>query len=193
MARRFFQVALWAALIQTGIFSPCQAQTPDAQVAASPTASPSPSAPDDGRGERHGRQFRRENLTPEQQKKYDSLPPDQQQKMLENLGRWQRMSNDEKNAMREADNARHQKMLEEVEAAIKQSGLQLDDKTRDEYVMRYTEERRKIEQQLQKEMEEKRRPLVQALIDRLKTEFEARSSPAASPSASPAATSSPSK
>lgn len=192
MARRFFQIAAGAALIHLGLLFPalCHAQSP------APQASASPSAPDDIKGGKHGRTFSRENLSPDQQKKYDSLPPEQQQKMQENWERWQNMTPEERKEMRDNEKLRHEKVLQEIEEALKESGLQLDDKTRDEYVMRYTEERRRIEQKLQMEMQEKRGPLVQDLIARLKAEFQSKSSPspaASSPSPSPAPASSPSK
>ena len=197
MARRFFQLAFWAALIQLGIpGTPCRAQVPALQSGSTlaATASPAP-AEENHKGERREKEFRREYLTPDQQKKYDSLPPEQQEKMRENWERWQNMSKEERNQLRATAEAHRQKMLQEVDQAIKESGLQLDDKTREEYVQRYTQERRKIEQKLQKEMEEERKPLVQALIARLKAEFEAKSPPAstASPSPAPAATSPPLK
>ncbi len=83
--------------------------------------------------------------------------------------------------MREADQQRRQKMLQEIDEALKQSGLQLDGKTKEAYVQRYTQERHKIEQALQKEIEEQRKPLVQDLIIRLKTEFQDKVLPSPSP------------
>ena len=186
MARRFFQLVAGAALIQLGILTaPSKAEAPATQP--SPASAASSSSPEENpKVKRERPQFRRENLTPEQQKYYDNLPPDQQQSVRENWQRWQKMTLEERERFRENEKVRHEKMLAEIEAAIKASGLQLDDKGRDEYMKRYTEERRKIEQKLQKEMEEKRRPLVQALIERLKEEFSDKSSPAAaSPSPSP--------
>jgi hypothetical protein len=39
------------------------------------------------------------------------------------------------------------------------------------FAKRYGEERRKVEEQLRKEMEEKRKPLIKEVIARLKEEF----------------------
>jgi hypothetical protein len=75
----------------------------------------------------------------------------------------------------------------------------LDDRDREEYAKRYTQERRKIERNLQAEMDKIRRPLVKALIEQLKAEFQGKSSPPpstapeTSPSPATAGTSSPSK
>ncbi|HWB60396.1 MAG TPA: hypothetical protein VG733_12950 [Chthoniobacteraceae bacterium] len=190
MARRFFRVALGAALFSFFNHGPlCQAQTPAiASASPAPSASPSASGEDDshtGPGKR--RPFSRDFLTPEQQKYYDSLAPDEQQSVRENWRRWVKMTREERDQFRLSEKVRHERMQAEINDAIKQTGLQLDDKTRELFAKRYTEERRKIEQKLQMEMEEKRRPLVQALIERLKTEFETAASsaaPAASPQAS---------
>jgi hypothetical protein len=59
----------------------------------------------------------------------------------------------------------------EIDRAIKQSGLTLDGERRDSYVGRYIQMRKKIEQQLHQEMETKRKPQVDALVERLKAEF----------------------
>jgi flagellar biosynthesis GTPase FlhF len=131
----------------------------------------------------------------DQHKFFEHLPPEQQDKFRENFQRWQNMTQQEKNALREREALRRQKMLQEVDKAIKESGLQLDPQTRQMYVIRYTQERRAIEQALQKEMEAKRRPLVQDLTNRLNAEFKAMASPAptaatssSSPAPAPAAT-----
>ena len=192
MARRFFQLAVGIALIQTSLPSPsCHAQNPAPASTTAAATSPTPSE-NGPKGKRGRVLFDREKLTPEQQKRYDGLSPDQQAKMRENWERWQNMTPDERKFWQESEKQRRQKMLQEIDEAIQQSGLQLDDKTREEYAKRYAEERRKIEQKLQKEIEEERRPLVQALIERLKEEFQDKSSPVASPGPASSATPSPS-
>ncbi len=50
---------------------------------------------------------------------------------------------------------------------------QLDPERREMFVKRYTEERKKIEETLRKETEEKRGPRLEELRDRLKAEFSA--------------------
>ena len=66
----------------------------------------------------------------------------------------------------------HQKIIEqEVAAAITASGLRLEGERRVQFVKRFSEERRKIEEQLRHETMEKRKPMVRELIGRLKTEF----------------------
>ncbi|MEI9892381.1 MAG: hypothetical protein WDN28_00235 [Chthoniobacter sp.] len=60
---------------------------------------------------------------------------------------------------------------QESEAAIQESGLQLDGDRREQFIKRYGEGRRVIEEQLRKEMNEKRKPLVHELVGRLRNEF----------------------
>ena len=172
MAGRFRAVAFAAALVCPGLIGmSCFAQESPASPAPSADTSPVPDKP-----------FK----NPEARKLFESLTPEQQQKVRENYQRWLNMTPEEKKALREREQLRRQKILQEIDGAIKQSGLQLDDQTRNQYIMRYTQERRVIEQRLQQEMEEKRRPQLQDLINRLKAEFQDRSSPASSASPSPA-------
>lgn len=156
---------------------PCHAQEPS----ASPSPSEAPAGP--------GKPPRNKIDGPMARKIFESLPPDQQEKLRDNYQRWQQMSPEERKELREREQQRRQKMLKEIDEAIKQSGLQLDEQTRAAYAARYAEERRAIEEKVQREMEEKRRPLIQDLINRLKKEFQGKS---AQPSASPASTTAPS-
>jgi hypothetical protein len=64
-------------------------------------------------------------------------------------------------------------MAEDIEAAARESGLELDKERREQFAKRYTQERRKIEEQLRREMDEKRRPLVKEIVAKLKAEFSA--------------------
>jgi len=58
-----------------------------------------------------------------------------------------------------------------VNLALAESGLDLSGERRAFFAKRYGEERRKVEEQLRKEMEEKRRPLIKEIVARLKEEF----------------------
>ena len=64
-------------------------------------------------------------------------------------------------------------MVEDVERAVRESGLTLTPAQREAFARRYAEERRKIEEQLRRESEEKRKPLVRDMVARLKEEFSA--------------------
>jgi hypothetical protein len=169
----------------------------------SPTPQPSPggnsSPPHQLGGDREKRNhpimdlLRNAKSVQEANQLIDRLPPGQREKFRENFQRWQNMTPDERKELREREDSRRQKMLQEADGSIQQSGLNLDKDSRDKYILRYILERRKIEQQLQRELEEKRKPLIEDMVKRLQVEFKSAATPApsASPSAQPSATPTP--
>lgn len=103
----------------------------------------------------------------------NALTPAQRKRFEENFIRWANLAPDEKKALLDREQLRKRMMEKEVEMALQESGLQLAGERRQVFVQRYSEERRKIEEQLRKETNEKRKPLVRELIGRLQTEFSA--------------------
>lgn len=101
----------------------------------------------------------------------DALTPEQRKRFQENVMRWSNLPPEEKKALRDREEVRKKIMQQEVDAAIQTSGLQLEGDRRTEFVKRYGQERRKIEEQLRKETNEKRKPLVREMLGRLKAEF----------------------
>ena len=69
------------------------------------------------------------------------------------------------------DEERRKVAREEIERAISDNGLQLDEERKKAFIRRYFEERRAIEEKLRKEAEEKRRQLLGEMRARLKQEF----------------------
>ena len=104
-------------------------------------------------------------------KALEALTPDQRKKFQENFWRWANLSPEEKKALRDREDIRKKAIETETDAAIQQSGLTLEGERREQFVKRYSEGRRAIEEQLRKEMAEKRKPLVHDLINRLSSEF----------------------
>jgi hypothetical protein len=113
-------------------------------------------------------------------KALEALTPSQRKRFQENLIRWSMLSPEEKKALRDREELRKTLVAQEVDTAIKESGLDLDPARREQFAKRYSEERRKIEEQLRKEAAEKRRPLVKEMVAHLKEEF-ATPSPVAAP------------
>jgi len=128
-------------------------------------------------------------------KALEALTPEQRKRFQENFMRWSNLSPEEKKALRDREEMRKKMMEQETETALQESGLQLEGERREQFIKRYGEGRRAIEEQLHKEMNEKRKPLVHELISRLRNEFAGESaSPSASQSvqtASPAPTAKP--
>jgi len=114
---------------------------------------------------------------------FEQLSPDQKKKFLDNLDQWKSMSPEEQELMRDRELFRREKIALEIQQALGKSGLHLDDDQRAVYILRYTQERRKIEEALHKEMDAKRQVMVDAMLARLKVEF---SSPPPPPITPPA-------
>ena len=102
---------------------------------------------------------------------FEQLSPDQQKRFLDNLDQWKAMSPEEQELYRDRDLIRREKIAVEIQDAITKSGLKLDDDQREVYALRYTQERRKIEEELHKEMDQKRNGMVNDMLSRLKLEF----------------------
>lgn len=101
----------------------------------------------------------------------EALTPEQRRRFRENFKRWADLSSDEKRTLRDRDQVRKKRMVDEIDEAIRESGLTLTPEQRERYGKRYAQERRPVEEMLRRESEEKRKPLVQALVEKLKGEF----------------------
>jgi hypothetical protein len=112
-------------------------------------------------------------------KALEALTPEQRKRFQENLIRWANLSPEEKKALRDREEMRKQMMEQETNAAIQESGLQLDAERREQFIKRYIEGRRQIEEQLHKDLNEKRKPLVRDLQTRLRSEFISEGTPVA--------------
>ena len=83
------------------------------------------------------------------------------------------MSPQEQELYRDKELFRRKQIAQEIQAAIQKSNLKLDEDQREVYALRYTQERRKIEESLRKEMDQKRQIMVDAMLSHLKVEFNA--------------------
>jgi hypothetical protein len=165
--RRFFRVC-----------APLMIAIPTAwtQTPTEPPSSPPPKRPGwfgGGRGEMH----RPEGGGPDAEKfenvrkALEALTPEQRKRFQENFLRWSNLSPEEKKSLADREIFRRKKIAEDIDAALKEAGLDLDNERRELFARRYGEERHKIEEQLHKELEDKRRPLLKEVIARLKAEF----------------------
>jgi len=101
-----------------------------------------------------------------------SLPPTAQQDFRRNAERWLQMSPQERQIMRQRETMRRERIRRETEAALRDSGLLLDQERRDLFESRYMQERRKMEQALRQQIEAERQQQLPALIQELKKEFQ---------------------
>jgi Spy/CpxP family protein refolding chaperone len=118
-------------------------------------------------------------------KALNALTPEQHKRFSENLARWMDLPQEEKKTLRSNEEVRRKRIVAEVEAVLRNLGLQLTDPQRAQFLKRYTEERRKVEEALRKETEEKRRNLLRELNQRLKTEFSEPAQETAEPPSDP--------
>ena len=91
------------------------------------------------------------------------------------------MGPEERKIMRDRERVYRARVSQEVDAALRDSGLHLDGEKRALFEQRYLQERRRIEHSLREEVESKRQQQLPALQERLKKEF-AEPSPAISAS-----------
>ena len=103
----------------------------------------------------------------------EQLSPEQQERVLQNLHRWQALSPEERDYLRQQERVRSQKREESVVEAYQKSGLHLTEAQRLQFRKRYLEERRKLEEELAKELQERRLAGNATIIEDLKKEFSA--------------------
>jgi hypothetical protein len=116
------------------------------------------------------------------------MPPEARQNFQRNAELWMRMSPEQRNLMRQRESTRRQIISREADAAIRDSGLQLNPQERAKFESRYIQERQKVEQALRQQIEAERQKELPALIQQLKKEFQIdqpSKSPAAKPPPSP--------
>jgi hypothetical protein len=103
--------------------------------------------------------------------RWRQMQPDERQRLRSNAERWLQMPPEQQRMLRERDEMRRLRAPREADAALRQSGLQLEAERREQYERRYLQERRRIEQTLRQELEEKRQRELAPVVERLKKEF----------------------
>jgi hypothetical protein len=117
-----------------------------------------------------------------------AMPPDARQNFRRNADLWMQMTPEQRNLMRQRENMRRQIITRDADAAVRDSGLQLNPQERARFESRYIQERRKVEQSLRQQVETERQKEIPVLIQQLRKEFqidEPGKSPVAKPAASP--------
>lgn len=101
-----------------------------------------------------------------------AMPPDARQNFQRNAQIWMQMTPEQRNLMRQREVMRRQIMTREADAAVRDSGLQLNPQERARFESRYIQERRKVEQSLRQQVETERQKEIPALIQQLRKEFQ---------------------
>lgn len=102
---------------------------------------------------------------------FKNLSPEERERWIKRFREWSEMSPERKKALQDREESFRRRVREDIDKAVEQSGLTLNDEQKKQFAQRYMEERRKIEEDLRKQMEEIRRPKVQAMVEKLKDEF----------------------
>ncbi len=105
---------------------------------------------------------------PETRQRIEQLPPEERKAFERNLQIWHELSPEERENVRKQENER---IRVEIDKALQQSGLHLDKDQREVFALRYRQERRKLERELQEKLEAERAHRLPAVIDGLKREF----------------------
>ena len=162
-------VRFFVALILAG-FAVTESQAQVVSVSSSPTSSAAPLTSPSASTSASRFELLRKN--------FEQLSAEQQERILQNFHRWQDLSQDEKEVLRQRERVQRQKQDASISEAYQKSGLQLNDEQRALFHKRYLQERRRLEEQLVHDMQEKRQIGNAAIIEMLKKEFSNQKSPA---------------
>ncbi len=136
-----------------------------------PTASATPDARKRAAAEKAMVEHRQRDLaanTQEAQRRIEQLPPEEREAFKRNLKVWRDLTPEEREAVRkEAD----ERVRAEAEKAYQETGLHLDKDRREVFGLRYRQERRRLERDLQEKLEAERARRLPGIIDGLKREF----------------------
>jgi hypothetical protein len=143
-------------------------------LAAGSFAQGPPQSGPHGHGHNHNQKYKG---TPGVRERWSALPPDERQVFTQNAQRWLRMSPQEQQVLREREKVYRKQLQQEADKAMRQSGLQLDREARERFETRYWLERRRMERDLRKEIDARRKQQLPALGERLRNEFQSHPSP----------------
>jgi hypothetical protein len=119
------------------------------------------------------------------------MSPEDRQRFQSNVERWRQMPPEERRELREREGWRQERLKKEADAAVRASGLQLEAERRQQFEQRYMQERKRIEQELRRELREKRERELAPVVERLKKEFTPQGGSATPGANSPSASGSP--
>ena len=116
-------------------------------------------------GEAPGARMGREQ---EAYRRLEQLPPEERETFKRNLEVWRGLPPEERQALR---NMAHAHAQVEIDKAMQESGLHLDQDQRELFSLRYKQERRKLERDLQNQAAAERARRMPEIMNRLRSEF----------------------
>jgi hypothetical protein len=112
------------------------------------------------------------------------MAPEEREQFRKNWQHWKEMGQREQKNWKQRAAEEHERVRKTVDEAIAKIGLKLNNDQKEVFALRYRQERRKIEEQLRKEIDAARKQRIDEMLANLKAEFSA-PAPAATPAASP--------
>lgn len=144
-------------------------------LATEPGKGPERNAEHKAAGDGSGGGERRPEMDEEEAKSFQKLlervPAERREQFLKNFEAWIKLPNSERDFLRQREEARRKERRRQAEKAMKDAGIELEGDQKVKFLERFGQERRRIEEELRKEMEEKRSRLVQESLERLRSEF----------------------
>jgi hypothetical protein len=119
------------------------------------------------------------------QERIKQVPPERREHLLRNMERWEKLPPEEQAQMRRAFEERRRRMVQEAERAMRELGIDPQGPRREAFLGRYAEERRALEDDLRRRMEEDRAARLPKLLEKLRAEFAPDAAGEASSAASP--------
>ena len=104
-------------------------------------------------------------------KELEKLTPEQRGEIWRSVWAVLKLPADKRQALISADDDRRKKAREEIEQMLKENGIQIEEARRHQFIHRYFDERRGVEEKLRKEEEARRAVLVKEMNERLVKEF----------------------
>lgn len=103
--------------------------------------------------------------------KLEKMSPEERQHFEENWERWKKMGEREREEWkRRADEAR-KRVEKAIDDTLAKLDLKLDQDRREAFALRYRQERKNIEKQICEKMDQERKVMIDAMLQRLKVEF----------------------
>ncbi len=100
-----------------------------------------------------------------------NLPPEAQERFKRNMRQWQEMPPD----MQERIKRRHARMLEkgrkEVSRILEESGVEMTEERRRQFLLRYIRERQDLERELREELMKSRNERLPRMIEEIKADY----------------------
>ena len=124
--------------------------------------------------------------------RWREMSPADRQRFQTNIERWRQLPPAAQRDLRAREISRQELLKREADAALRDAGLQIEAAKRAQFEQRYLQERKRVEQELRRELQEKRQREMAPVVERLKKEF-TQPSVAPSTSALPAISHSPEK